>query len=156
MNVPLGQLDQAIYELAQDLTQQEQIRTYLIGLFWSGTPDNNQMMAMHVLTSIQAEFAAGMPGSKARCRVAPGAQQVFSIKVNGTEKATVTFGAGQVTGVFAAGADFNCVENDYLTIVAPASVDASIEDISITLKGDKQTLFFTTTTAPPVTTTTSA
>jgi hypothetical protein len=156
MNPPLGQLDQAIYDLSAALTQQEQIRTYIIGLFWSGTPDNNQMMAMHVLTSVQAEFAAGMPGSKARCRVAPSAQQVFSIQRNGVEVGTCTFGAGQVTGVFAAAADFTCEENDYLTIVAPASVDASIEDISITLKGDKQTLFFTTTTAPPVTTTTSA
>jgi hypothetical protein len=104
---------------------------------------------MHVFTSVAAEFASGLPGSKARCKVAPSSQQIFSIKKGGVEVGTMTFAASANVPTFAAPSDFTCGSDEYLEVVAPASVDVNIEDIAVTLKGDKQDLFVTTTTAPP-------
>ena len=152
----VGALDQAIYNFGELLNAEEQLGVYLIEDFWPGTPNNNQTILMHVLTPVTAEFAAGLPGSKSRCKSAPIGAQVFSVRRNGIEVGTMTFGAGSSVAVFAAAAGFKCNENDYLEVIAPASVDGSIANIAMTLKGSKLELFATTTTTTlPITTTTT-
>lgn len=159
MNFPLGQLDQAIDNLNNEIETSVQINNYLLAVFVPGSLDSSQLLVRHVFTPISASFAAGFTGSKARARVAPVGEVVFSIKRNGVQVGTCTFAAGSLLGVFASAAVTEMIENDYLDLVAPAGVDGTIEDIAFTLKGTKDDSLTptttTTATAPPATTTTT-
>lgn len=80
-------------------------------------------------------FYAGLVNSQAGAEVAATASAVFSIKKNNTQFATLTFGAGQTTGVFACAADVTFGAGDVLKITAPSPRDATLSGVAATLIG---------------------
>jgi len=67
---------------------------------------------------------------------------VFSIRRNGVQFATVTWSSGSPTEyngtwAFDVAADESFAVNDIMTMVAPSSADATLEDISIFVKATR-------------------
>lgn len=78
---------------------------------------------------------ASLTGSRASAATAATGEAVFSLKKAGVEFGTATFAASGTTATFAAASETSFAAGDVLTIVAPASADATLADISIVLNG---------------------
>lgn len=105
-------------------------------LYVQDRPRESEVIGRHIFTS-EITFAEAMPLSKASSAVAATGSTVFSIRKNTSEFSTVTFGAGQDEGVFSTSAETVFAAGDLLEIVAPASRDATLADLSITLLGNR-------------------
>ena len=81
---------------------------------------------------------AGLTDSQASAETAATGTAAFSLTKNDVLFGTVTFTAS-ATGVLAAAAETTFAAGDVLEIIAPASQDATLSDISITLAGDRIT-----------------
>jgi hypothetical protein len=110
---------------------------YDVGMFYSGIPGNSQEV-LRLEATRGFTVPDGATGSNALARVASTGDVTFSIKRNGSEFATCRFNI-TAAGVFTQSGDETFAEDDDLTIVAPATADASLEDISIFLKGTRTT-----------------
>lgn len=111
--------------------------SYTLAVYRKGKPPGSDLTALHVLAQT-VKFAAGLPGSQARARVAAAEETVFSIRQEDVEIGTCTFAAGQTVGVYAAAADFTVTPGQFLSLVAPSTADASLEDIAFTIVGIAQ------------------
>ncbi len=60
---------------------------------------------------------------------------VISIRKNGTQFGTITFGVGATTGTFSTSSTVVFAVGDQLSIVAPAVQDAALADIAVTIAG---------------------
>jgi len=80
-------------------------------------------------------FRAGLTDSAAGAEVAATASAVFSITKNGTQFATLTFGAASAVGVYACAADTFFAANDVLRIIAPNPRDATLSGVAACLVG---------------------
>jgi hypothetical protein len=91
-----------------------------------------------LLITERMTILATAPGSAASSLVAATAQAVFSLKKAGVEFGTLTFGAGQTTGVFAVAADTvfdgTAAAPVELRLVAPNPQDAALADFAMTLR----------------------
>jgi hypothetical protein len=102
---------------------------------WSSDrPDTSELLQRMVMPTTVV-FYTGLVDSRASAQVAATASTVFSLKKNGVEFGTLTFGIGATTGVFAAAADTSFSAGDILTVVAPNPRDATLADLSITVTG---------------------
>ncbi len=81
-------------------------------------------------------FSANYPGSKATAGYAATASTVLSIYKNGVVQGTITFGIGATVGTFV-GSAFSLVPGDILMVACPASPDATLAEISVTLAGTR-------------------
>lgn len=108
---------------------------YDFGMFFVGIPTNAQeVFRMEAVRGFT--IADGAPNSTGEARVASTGNVAFSVKKNGTQFATVTFNiSASGTWAFDAASDEVFSAGDTLTIVAPATADATLEDISIFVKG---------------------
>jgi hypothetical protein len=59
----------------------------------------------------------------------------INIRKNGSNQGTVVFAAGTATPTFALASALSFAAGDRLELVGPASADATLADISVTLKG---------------------
>ncbi len=80
-------------------------------------------------------FRAGMTDSRAGAEVAATANAVFSLTKNGTQFATLTFGAASVAGVIACPADTVFATGDVLRVIAPNPRDATLSGVAATFIG---------------------
>lgn len=80
-------------------------------------------------------FRAGLTDSQSGAEVAATASAVFSITKNGTQFATLTFGAASAAGVFACASDTMFTSGDVLRIIAPSPRDATLSGVAATLIG---------------------
>lgn len=108
--------------------------TYGIVLFYPDKPAADELMLSHVLAQ-SIDFTAGLPTSRAKAETAATAETVFSIQHDATEVGTVTFAAAGTTGTYAAAADFTIAPGELFKIVAPATPDATLADITFTVTG---------------------
>ncbi len=119
MNAPLGQLDQALTDLATTI--------YDIGGSFEAVPGSLQVLLRYPVPRA-ISFSIDLGLSRMVAEIPATATSIFSIQRNNTEFGTASFlatasaavVAGEAT-VFAAG--------DILTIVSPASPDATLENI---------------------------
>lgn len=117
------------------------------GLTFIGGADNNYDIAGSTLSkptdaavlmrfSVNRPFRlpAGLTGSNAESTVAPTAAKSYPIKKNGASIGSIDFalGANDATFTFAANVDF--VVDDYLTVEAPATADATHDGLAWTFK----------------------
>ena len=77
------------------------------------------------------KIPANFAGSSATAGTGATASAEFSIRRNGSQIATVTFNG--TTGTFSTQGELTVVAGDSLTIVAPASADATLADIDLSL-----------------------
>lgn len=105
------------------------------GVFAQGTTFPNEVLARYTFRA-EVTFPAGLNASRASSAVASTGTAVFSLKRNGVTFGTLTF-TTSATGVFASTSPVVFSAGDTLTVVAPASADATLYDISITLAGSR-------------------
>lgn len=102
---------------------------YDIGCFIAGKPDAGEVVMRFV--AVRAfSLPASLTGSEVDAGTAATGAAVFSVKKNGTEIGTLT-----MPSTFAAATSTSFAAGDVLSIVGPLSQDATLADISITIKG---------------------
>lgn len=107
-----------------------------IRAFLESAPTGSQILIKFVFTR-SISFASGLSGSEGHLGTAATAQTDFDIKKNGASIGTCRFAASATTATFIFATDQTLVGGDRLSIVAPASPDATAADVSITLAGTK-------------------
>lgn len=100
-----------------------------------GKPANAELISRIVMVD-SCIINVGAPGSQAKAAVASAGNVAFDVKKNGASVATVTFNTS-ATGVFTAASTITLAPGDVLSLVAPATQDANLEDISITLRAKR-------------------
>jgi hypothetical protein len=112
------------------------IGPYDVGVYFPGQPGAGatllQLVAPRAFT-----LPAGLTGSQGYAATAPTAQADLDIRKNGASIGTITFAAPASTATFAFAGEVDFAAGDRLTIIAPGTQDASLADISITLKGTR-------------------
>jgi hypothetical protein len=79
---------------------------------------------------VQANFS----GSLLHAGVAATASATYNIQKNGSNIGTVVVGAGSQSGTFTLAGATNFVAGDTMSIICPSSQDASLSNVSITIK----------------------
>jgi hypothetical protein len=82
-------------------------------------------------------FPAGLTGSQGTAGVAATATTTYSIKKNGTNVGTMVFAAGATTASFTMPSATTFMAGDILTVVAPASPDATLANLAWTFVGSQ-------------------
>jgi hypothetical protein len=107
-----------------------------VGVFIPGTLSNGQI-CLYLPMDRPIIFPANAPNSVADAKTAATASSVFSVKQNGNQFATVTFSAGGTTGAFVQASDAVFAIGDILEIDGPATADATLANVGITLQGNR-------------------
>lgn len=84
-----------------------------------------------------SKFPQNLWGSTASARTASTAETIFAVKKNNSSIGSITFPASGARAVFSFPASVTFQRTDVITIEAPASADATLADIRITLQGVK-------------------
>jgi hypothetical protein len=106
-----------------------------LSVFAAGVLDNSEVIFSHIVTR-DLKLSSGLAGSRAKSIGAATASTVLNIKKNGTNVGTITFAASGSTGTFAMATATSFTGGDILTIVGPATADATLASVSISLLGD--------------------
>ena len=109
---------------------------YDMGFFFGGLPVAGALLSKFVFDR-NVDFPSGLTGSEGHSRVAATAQTDFDIQKNSVSIGTCRFAAAASTATFIMAGAQSFVATDRLEIVAPNPQDATLEDVSITLNGDK-------------------
>lgn len=153
MNAPLGQLD-AVFggsfsgkggqlvrindaESAHEMFDS----AYDVGGSMWGAPTGS-LVIMRLPMVRKVIFPASLTGSQFKAGTAATAQTVFSLKKNGVEFGTATFAAAGTSATFAAASETQFSVGDILTIVAPASPDATLADLGWLIAGTRNDYAF--------------
>ncbi|MCQ9146060.1 MULTISPECIES: DUF2793 domain-containing protein [Brucella/Ochrobactrum group] len=81
-----------------------------------------------------ASLSVGAAGSVAKAGTAPSAAKSFALLKNGTSVGTVDFAANATDGTFTVASGVAFIAGDLLSISAPATADAALADVAISLK----------------------
>jgi hypothetical protein len=104
-----------------------------LAFFYSGKPTSSAVVLQ--FTALRAvTFAASLTGSDGDAAVAATAQTDFNVLKNGVSVGTIRFAAAGTTATFIS-AGFSLAAGDILKVTAPASADATLSDIGVTLTG---------------------
>lgn len=82
-------------------------------------------------------FVVGMTQSQMTSRVAANAEAAFSLKKDGVEFATATFAAAATVATFVCATNTEFAVGEELTITAPGSQDANLEDLGWMLVSER-------------------
>jgi hypothetical protein len=105
-------------------------------MFIPGTHGSGALIAQIVFPRT-ATFPAGFAGSQAYAQVPAIASTTLDVQQNGTSIGSITFGAGSSSATFSLAADTVFAPGDRLAIVNQDPADATLADLSITLKGTR-------------------
>lgn len=100
---------------------------------WYNKPGAGEKL-VNFVPNVDLELPANLAGSVFRSDVAATSSAVFKIQKNGTDVATVTFAAAATTGTLSTQAAVSFAASDLVTVVAPASQDATLEGVGFTLR----------------------
>lgn len=114
-----------------ETTLVSEVVPYHVGLYLSGTYTASRVLAKFVCP-VAVTLAASLAGSYAKSEVAATASTVFSVEKNGASIGTITFAIAATTGTFA-GAGGAFAAGDVLSVVAPATPDATLAGLHTTL-----------------------
>lgn len=153
MNVPLGELDavfggsfsgkggQLVRINNAESAHEHFDSAYDVGGSMWGAPTAS-LVIMRLPMVRKVVFPASLSGSYMIAATAATASTVFSLKKNGVEFGTATFGAAGTSATFAAASATNFSVGDILTIVAPASPDATLADLGWLIAGTRNDYAF--------------
>ena len=108
---------------------------YDVGGTIVGIPSSDMVMLRYPMPRA-VSFPKNLVGSLAVSGVAASASAAFSIRKNGVQFATMTFGAGLTTAVFV-GTATSFAARDVLTIMAPNTPDTTLADLGFSLAGTR-------------------
>jgi hypothetical protein len=107
----------------------------LLATFKNGTPAANEVVLRFVAPAAGTTLPSGLSDSRAAAKVAATAEAVFPITHDGAQVGTMTFAAAATVATFAMAANTVMGAGDMLEVVAPATPDATLADLGITLYG---------------------
>jgi hypothetical protein len=118
-------------------TPTQSTNIYRVAVTASGSPIASERLLVHPPADL-ISFPANLVGSRGKVIVAPTAETVFSIQKNGVQVGTMTFAAAATVATFSMASNLVIdASADVLTIVAPATPDATLADLGVTLKGSR-------------------
>ena len=98
---------------------------------------SSDVLAVFVFTE-SVTFADDFALSRFKARVAATGSTVIDIQKNGSNIGTITIAPAGTTGTFAtSGGATSYVAGDYMSLVAPASPDATLADSAMTFVGTR-------------------
>ena len=109
---------------------------YDTGGYYLGAPGASTVMMRHVFVRA-VSFPANMANSKASAGTAATAATDFDLKKNGSSFGTMRFAAGATTCSFVGVSATTFAVSDVLTVVSPASPDATLADIAWMFAGTR-------------------
>ena len=109
-----------------------------VAVFTAGTNTNSQKLLRIALTR-QITFPASATLSQATASANATGSTVYTLTKNGVSFATVTFSGGSATGTWTQASSTTFAAGDVLEIDGPATADATLADVGITLAGCKGT-----------------
>lgn len=109
---------------------------YFAGGFYPGAPADAAVALVHVL-AVAAVFPVNLTGSQGTAEVAATAQADFDIQQDGVSVGTMRFAAAATTATFIFASEITFAVGEKLKVVAPATADATLADISYSLKGTR-------------------
>ncbi len=101
---------------------------------WAGSPGASQVIERYIFAT-PVTFPAGLAGSYGTAGTAATAAASFAIQKNGSTVGTMAFAAGATSAGFTMASATSFAGGDVLTIVAPASPDATLANLAWTLAG---------------------
>jgi hypothetical protein len=109
-----------------------------MGFFYPGSPPFASQLIFRAIPTRACAFAAGLSLSSATAVTAATGSTVFSLQKNGSQFGTVTFAAASSSGTFAAASStsFNGT-TDALSVVGPATPDATLANIGVVIAGTR-------------------
>jgi hypothetical protein len=107
---------------------------YLLAGSQPGKPTAAQRV-FHHLAGAGFILPQNLTGSAAKAKAAATAEADFDIKLNGTSKGTIRFAASGTTASFIFSTTTTIADGDEIEIIAPGSQDATLADLTWTLKG---------------------
>lgn len=111
---------------------------YDLGGAYTGAPTASAVLLRYPFPR-SVTFPVDMAGSYGVAATAPSSSASFSLRKNGVEFGTMVFGGGSplTEAAFTAASGATFAAGDVLTIVAPASPDATLADIGFSLAGTR-------------------
>jgi hypothetical protein len=109
---------------------------YLLGAMYNGAPTASLVLLHHVYTRT-VKFPSGLSGSQGAAGVAATAQTDFDLQKNGSSVGTLRFAAAAQSATFILASETSFGAGDVLKVVAPATPDATLADITFTLAGTR-------------------
>lgn len=104
--------------------------------FYPGVPSAS-VRVTRVPIARAVTFPANFAGSVGIASVAATASTAFDVRKNGTSVGTITFAAGATTATFTTSGAVSYAAGDYLSIVSPATPDATLADPGFVLAGSR-------------------
>lgn len=101
---------------------------------WNGVTTAS-LVLIHLPMPVAVTFSAAFAGSYGVATTAATAQTDFDIKKNGTSVGTLRFAAAATTATFIAASPVSFAAGDVLKLVGPATPDATLATLGLTLKG---------------------
>lgn len=114
------------------------IQPFDASAFYPGAPTASAKV-LRIPVARTVSFSANFSGSYAKASANATGSTAFDVQKNGSSIGTITFAAGASTATFASagGAAQSLAAGDVLSIVAPATPDATLADIGIVLAGTR-------------------
>jgi hypothetical protein len=109
---------------------------YDIASFYPGVP-GSAALVLRFVAPRPVTLPPNLTGSCASAGAAATAQADIDIRVNGISQGTVRFAAGGTTATFIFASQVVLAAGDVLTLTAPATADATLANLSITLAGTR-------------------
>ena len=106
---------------------------FSMGMFIQNKPNDGELLVQYSFAST-ITFSVNFAGSQGYANTNPTSNATFTVKKNDTQIGTFAYGTtGSVTFTLASSTIFN--PGDYMTIEAPSPQDATLANVSFTLKG---------------------
>ena len=109
---------------------------YFVSGFLMGAGTASAKLLVHVF-AVAADFPSGLTGSQGKSEAAATAQTDYDIQKNGSSVGTMRFAAAASSATFIMASATSFAVGDKLQIVAPGTLDSTLSDISVTLKGTR-------------------
>jgi uncharacterized protein DUF2793 len=109
---------------------------YDTGSMYNGAPTASLILLHHVVARTVI-FPASLTGSQGKAGTAATAQTDFDIQKNGSSVGTMRFAAAGTSASFIMASQQTFAAGDILKVIAPATPDATLADITFTLAGTR-------------------
>jgi|SRR5215831_6264354 len=107
---------------------------YLVSGAYAGGPTASLSLGFYV-AALPFTLPGGLAGSQAVAKTAPTSTTNFDVRVNGTSKGSINWSGGVTTAAFTWAAAVSIAPGDRIELIAAATPDATLADITWTLRG---------------------
>lgn len=105
---------------------------YDVGFYFPGVPGDDAIISRIVIPRA-CYLPSGATNSRADAATAATGSTTLTIRNDATDIGTIVWSAAGTTGAFTVAANRTFAAGDVLSVVGPATADATLADISITL-----------------------